>query len=193
MYFIHWSAAAGKFKFMVQPLNFLILFLLVGLWHGLTINYIIWGGVHGIAMAIESTPLGRWLKTLWAPLQHCYALVVVLFGWVFFRSATLPYAFEFLARLMGSNKGVTQLPFSVTQPLPIIDHSVWLAFALGILFSMPIMPWFHKIWSRLLEKGVGWRVAGRVVSDLVLIALLVLSVAALLSRATVITSVYQKF
>ena len=182
-----------KFKFMVQPLNIFIVFLLTGLWHGITLNFILWGGVHGIALVFELTAWGKKLKKLWAPLQHGYALVVVLIGWVFFRSATLAYAFEFFARLAGSRTGITQLPFSVTQPLPIIEHSVWLAFALGILFSMPIMPWFRKVWDRLLDKGVGWRVVGRVGADLLLVALLVLSVAALLSRATVITSVYQKF
>jgi len=44
-----------------------------------------------------------------------------------------------------------------------------------------------------MDKGVGWRVIGRVGSDLLLVGLLILSVAAMLSRATVITSVYQKF
>ena len=182
-----------KFKFMVQPLNIFIVFLLTGLWHGITLNYILWGGVHGIALVFELTGLGKKLKTLWVPFQHLYALVVVLVGWVFFRSATLAYALEFFARLAGSRTGITQLPFSVTQPLPIIDHSVWLAFALGILFSLPILPWFRKGWDRLMEKSVGWRVAGRVGADLLLVALLVLSVAALVSRSTVITSVYQKF
>jgi alginate O-acetyltransferase complex protein AlgI len=182
-----------KFKFMVQPLNFLIVFLLVGLWHGLTINFIVWGVVHGIALAFESTVFGRWLKKLWAPLQHLYTLVIILIGWVFFRSPTLNYAFDFFARLMGSSRGITQIPFSVTKPLPIIDPSVWLAIVLGIIFSMPIVPWFRKYWGQIVEKGVVWRAVGRVGSDLILIALLILSIAALLSRATVITSVYAKF
>jgi alginate O-acetyltransferase complex protein AlgI len=182
-----------KLKVMIQPLNIFIVFLLTGLWHGITLNYLLWGGVHGIALAFELTPVGKKLKKLWAPLQHLYALIVILAGWVFFRSATLDYALNLFARLMGSSKGITQLPYSITRPLPIIDHSVWLAFILGIIFSTPVVPWLCHHWERITEKSNGWRFIGQLVSDLFLVALLLLSIAALVYRNTAPTSIYQKY
>jgi alginate O-acetyltransferase complex protein AlgI len=182
-----------KFKFMLQPVNFLIVFLLVGLWHGIAINFIIWGGVHGIALAFESSTFGRSMKKAWAPIQHAYTLVVVLIGWVFFRSPTLAYAIDFLARLAGSGKGISQLPFSVTRPLPFIDPSVWLAFIIGLIFSLPIVPGLRQVWVQFMEKNPIRSLVGSIGADLFLLTFLILSIAAIITRATLITSVYAKF
>jgi alginate O-acetyltransferase complex protein AlgI len=182
-----------KFKFMLQPVNFFIVFLLVGLWHGIAINFIIWGGIHGIALAFESSTFGRWMKKAWAPVQHAYTLVVVLIGWVFFRSPTLAYAIDFLARLAGSGKGISPLPFSVTRPLPFIDPSVWLAFITGLIFSLPIVPGLRQVWVQFMEKNPIRSLVGRIGADLFLLAFLILSIAAIITRATLITSVYARF
>ena len=178
---------------MIQPINILIVFLLTGLWHGLTLNFLLWGAVHGVALAMESTFLGKWLKKAWVPVQHFYTLAVVLIGWVFFRSANPNFALEFLARLVGSDKGITPEPFSVTYPLPIIDRSVWLALALGILFSLPIIPAFRKYWQRVAEKHLFAQAIGYVSVDLLLFMLLILSAAALISRTNLPSSIYARF
>ncbi len=64
--------------------NLMITMLLGGLWHGASWNFVIWGGWHGLLLAIERM-LGiehpRWWRI---PLT----LVLVLNGWVFFRAAT---------------------------------------------------------------------------------------------------------
>jgi len=40
----------GKFR---QYLNLLITMLLGGLWHGASLNFILWGGIHGVLLALE--------------------------------------------------------------------------------------------------------------------------------------------
>lgn len=175
-----------------QQLHVLIVFLLTGLWHGLTLTFVAWGLLHGLAIALEMGGLGRALKRAWAPLQHAYALAVILVGWVFFRSASLSYAGQFLARLAGWQGGITPLPYTMTQPLPVIDPSVWLALAAGILFSLPVFPAVQKSWQQFAARrrvfaGVG--VAG---ADLVLLLLLAASVAALVS-ARYVTNIYGGF
>ncbi len=175
-----------------QQIHIFIVFLLTGLWHGVTLNFIIWGGIHGLAIALEMTGLGRWLKKAWAPIGHIYALAVILLGWVFFRSATPAYAVHFLARLAGSQQGVQTLPFSQTQPLPIIENSVWLAFALGILFSMPLVPALRGSFQRLQERFAIMKWPAVVSYDLFLLVLLVASVAATVS-ANLVASIYGGF
>jgi alginate O-acetyltransferase complex protein AlgI len=182
-----------KSKFMIQPLNIVFIFMLTGLWHGLTLNFLLWGAIHGMAVALEVVFLGKWLKKAWTPIQNIYALVIVLISWVFFRSNTLGYAIGFFARLAGSSKGISILPFSDTSPLPIIDPSVWLVFVGGIILSFPIIPAFQRFWQRVMEKHILVQAIGVVGTDLLLFMLLVFSVAALISRTNTPANIYANF
>jgi alginate O-acetyltransferase complex protein AlgI len=161
-----------------QQLHILIIFFLTGIWHGVTWNFVIWGMIHGLAVAVEMTWLGRWLKKTWAPLAHLYTLIVVLLGWAFFRSPTPAFAAQFLARLGGSQAGIELLPFSMTEPLPFIDNSIWLALAFGILFSLPIYPALKALAARLNERYPAIKLPLGMGYDLTLLALLVVAVAA---------------
>jgi alginate O-acetyltransferase complex protein AlgI len=160
-----------------QALHVLVVFLLTGLWHGLTLNFALWGLIHGLAIALEMSGFGRALKKWWAPLQHGYTLSIILLGWVFFRSPSPAFAIGFLGRLAGWQGGVTPLPFSVTRPLPIIDHSVWAALFLGIFLSLPVFPFLQKNWQRVGGKNRITAGAGRVAADILLLVLLAGSVA----------------
>jgi alginate O-acetyltransferase complex protein AlgI len=78
----------------------MITFLLAGLWHGAAFTFILWGGIHGLALLVERIFRSHGLvdsKSI--PAQIIWFLVVqatVLFSWVFFRSTTLEQAFHFL-------------------------------------------------------------------------------------------------
>ena len=118
-----------------QPANILIVFLLTGLWHGVSVNFLLWGGLHGLAIAFENMPAGKKLSRLWSPLQHLYALLIVLTGWVFFRSPSLPFALGYLRTLAGFPTGSGLLPYSILPPL---EGPFWLALAAGIVFVLPL-------------------------------------------------------
>ena len=90
--------------------NLLVTMFLCGLWHGASWNFVFWGGLHGVSLAIHRV----W--TAWAPLSslenrpafqfvwtlfsRLLTLVVVLVGWLFFRAQSWPSAIEYLSRLM---------------------------------------------------------------------------------------------
>jgi alginate O-acetyltransferase complex protein AlgI len=133
-----------------QYVNILIVFLLTGLWHGVTINFVIWGLLHGGAIAVETLWIGKKLKQIRAPLQVMYAMVLVTIGWVFFRSNTPSFAVAFLGNLIGISSGTGILPYSL---LPVINNSTWLAFAAGILFAGPVYPWAVKTIQRWMPEG----------------------------------------
>jgi alginate O-acetyltransferase complex protein AlgI len=174
-----------------QQTNIIAAFLVMGLWHGLTPNFILWALVHGLALALEMSFLGKALKRIWRPLRHVYTLAVVLLGWVFFRSNSLPYAFKFLQRLVGSGGDIIPQWFDKTRPLPIIDNSVWLAFGAGILFSLPVAPYIRKVLQERITHP-GWRLFGQIVYDLLLMALFFLSVMAVTS-AGFVGNIYGRF
>lgn len=67
--------------------NLMITMLLGGLWHGASWNYMVWGGLHGVALAIERlindyfkirvTPLLRRLKIVMVFAWFCLTLVFI--------------------------------------------------------------------------------------------------------------------
>jgi alginate O-acetyltransferase complex protein AlgI len=158
-----------------QAFNILLVFLLTGLWHGLTLNFAVWGLLHGLAIALERGRFGVWLRARAAPVQHVYTLFVLLVGWVFFRSASLGYAWGFLKALAGFSHATGVLPYSV---LPPIQFSTWLALFLAILFSMPVVPAFQ----RAMAKYTWWStLPAQIARDTGSIVLFILSLVALAS------------
>lgn len=121
--------------------NLLIVFLLCGLWHGASWNFVIWGLIHGTFLVIERSVFSTWLSGLWRPLQHLYVLLVVICAWVVFRSDTLDYAIEFLGAMFGFAQGDGVLHHSAQY---VNNYSVLIA-VLGIVGSMPV-------WTFVKEK-----------------------------------------
>jgi alginate O-acetyltransferase complex protein AlgI len=175
-----------------RQLDILIIFLLTGLWHGFTPPFIIWGLINGVAVAFESTRLGRKMNVLWPPLQHLYALAVILTGWVFFRSPNFEFAFAFFKRLGGDASGLTPLSFINTRPLPIIEPSIWIALGLGILFSLPIVPAVKKYIEKLTVKHLELKIPLLAINDGFLIVLLVFSIA-MIASGNYAPGIYGRF
>ncbi len=128
-----------------QQINLLVIFLLTGLWHGPTLNYILWGSLQGLAIVFETTTAGKWwLRTAWRPLRRVYTLAIVLLSWVFFRSTSLPFAFKFFSRLAGNRAG---LDSSVGAGLAI-EPSLLIVLLIALVFSLPvtnpILEWLKK-------------------------------------------------
>ena len=82
--------------------NLLTVFLLTGIWHGASWSFVIWGLFHGIFQLLERSPLGRLLKKAPSLLQHLYTMLIVMAGWVFFRSDTLTHALTYFKSLAGT-------------------------------------------------------------------------------------------
>jgi len=83
--------------------NLVTVFLLCGLWHGASWNFIIWGVHHGALLVAERAGLGRWLKRMPDGLAWAYALLAAMLGWVWFRTADLQHAMDMFAGLFGRN------------------------------------------------------------------------------------------
>lgn len=190
--YVFYPLERRRFKWAGQQINLMLVFLLTGLWHGFTLPFIVWGLLYGVAIAIESLGFGRYLKTVWRPLRHIYTLLIVLIGWVFFRSESIPFALRFFSRLAGNTTGLTPLPFSQTTPLPFIEPSFVIITIIAIVFSMPLT----SLWRELRAKTEGAKPAMyltfQITEDILLIALVVLGLAAVLS-GSFMPNLYAKF
>jgi alginate O-acetyltransferase complex protein AlgI len=127
---------------MRTNINLLIVFFLVGLWHGASWNFIVWGLYYGIILVMERLGLSGHLMRIWKPLRHMYVIFVVLIGWVFFRAETLHYAVEYLSAMFGLvHHDVIKNPLSV-----YIDRELILSFTIAVICSTPILAFirYHK-------------------------------------------------
>ncbi len=84
--------------------NLVIVFLLCGLWHGASWNFVLWGAWHGVFLVVERAGLGPVLDRR-PRIGHVYALLVVMAGWVLFRSDSLAHAAGFYGALLGEDAG----------------------------------------------------------------------------------------
>jgi D-alanyl-lipoteichoic acid acyltransferase DltB (MBOAT superfamily) len=94
------------------PLATLATMLLCGLWHGAALNYIAWGGWHGLLLSLSVlTVKRRAKKTAWARLQRrfvCFHLVVL--GWLLFRATSSDLLVGYLNGLASFTFGTALTP-----------------------------------------------------------------------------------
>ena len=69
---------------LLQVRNILVVWLLTGIWHGASVNFLLWGIYFGLLLLLEKFVLMKYLKKLPSLLQCAYAFLLVLLGWVLF-------------------------------------------------------------------------------------------------------------
>lgn len=128
----------GKFR---TAMNKLAVFFCTGLWHGASLNFVIWGLINGGFMMLESYKVintGKWLRLL----RHIYTMAVTVLAFVFFRADTLGDACRFIGHMFDptcGTSGKTAMFLSQLSPVYII------MFLGAVVFSMPV-------WQTLRSK-----------------------------------------
>lgn len=97
----------GNFRTYV---NLLITMLLGGLWHGASVLFIFWGGMHGIALATHKfsmkhfptffQPVGKQMKLWRRIIGILVTFNIVCFAWLFFRAKSLQTVKEMLSQIV---------------------------------------------------------------------------------------------
>jgi len=123
----------GKLRLI---LNILIVWILTGIWHGASFNFLLWGLFYGIILLVEKLVLGKILKKLPNALKHIYVIIVVIIGWTIFRNESIVQIKNVLSSLIGVNGLGDFNIFIFTQTL---SFKYLIAFVLGIVFSTPIL------------------------------------------------------
>ena len=86
--------------------NILIVWLLTGLWHGASWNFVLWGLYYGLLLILEKYVLKNILEKMPRVLKHIYTLFLVVIGWVLFRVESfkdLLYALKNMFSFKSSN------------------------------------------------------------------------------------------
>ena len=130
-----------------RNMNLMATMLLSGLWHGASMNFVVWGGLHGIAMCVERT-----LGIAKAPqnkltyyIRIATTFIIVCFLWIFFRADTLTDALTIISGIFTD----------FGKPYIVWAHIIIIAFVLFILAMQEIIyekgfhvSSIHNIWLR---------------------------------------------
>lgn len=128
--------------------NLLAVWTLTGFWHGANWTFMAWGLYFGVLLILEKKFLAGWIARLPSVLQHLYALLFIVIGWVFFRSDSMGLAVQYLGSM-----------FTSTVPLNrfVIEYLLrfWPYLLFGVVLSAPVFPRLKstRIW-RVLEFPV---------------------------------------
>ena len=141
--------------------NLLVVWVLTGLWHGSTKNFLVWGLYYFVILVMEKYLTGKLLEKLPAVLQHLISLVLVAFGWVIFYFVRLSDIFQVAKNLLFIN-GLGKL--SIMDKLQVLSPINLIVLIAAIVFAMP-----HKKKDSTLK-------------DILLIILFVISVVSLLNN-----------
>ena len=120
--------------------NLLIVFLLCGLWHGASWNFILWGLIYGVFLVAERGRFGRFMKGLPHFIQHAYVLLVVMNAWVLFRIETLKGIGKYMAAMYGNASAASMHPIIAIK----LDQLFVASMVTGLLLSFPLYPMLHE-------------------------------------------------
>lgn len=117
-------------------LNLWIVFLLSGLWHGDSWNFVLWGAFHGFLLVIERLFLGEILAKLPSFISIFYTFFMVFLGWTLFCT-------EDLKTWKGIILGMGNFDYVKTI---YISNKFYIALAFASLFAFfNVSKWGQKV------------------------------------------------
>ena len=164
-------------------LNLMVTFLVSGLWHGASWNYVIWGGLHGVYQVLSEIfapirkKINSILKVNEGVFSYKFGQILFTFSlttltWVFFRAKTLDEAIYFFERMFTRwNPWVFFNEGLYAFGLDRVEVNILFA-ALCIMFFVELMKYLKNkhISDFILEQNLWFRwivIIGLIVSILV--------------------------
>ena len=83
--------------------NLIIVWLLTGIWHGASWNFVIWGLMFGLLLIIEKLWLGKYIEKLPDIFKRLYVIFIVMISFIIFNAGTMKEAFTNISGLFGAN------------------------------------------------------------------------------------------
>ena len=105
--YLYISLGGNRKGKLLTYINLIITMLLGGLWHGAALRFILWGAIHGIALAVHKLFISIFgFKSTGADMPFWKRIVstvftfhIVCFAWIFFRADSMAKAGEMLTQI----------------------------------------------------------------------------------------------
>lgn len=123
--------------------NLMLTMLIGGLWHGASWTFVFWGGYHGVLLILDKIA-NPFLRRLPAYFYRAMTFLLVVIGWVFFRSTDFHMAISWLGQMF--------LPQTISWNVPPTAMA-WVIFAMMVVFFVP------ETWDLRFSTRKRWAVA----------------------------------
>jgi len=117
--------------------NLWIVFLISGLWHGASWNFVLWGAYHGLFLILDRLFLIKLLNRLGSFVSVLFTFIVVMLGWVVFRLENMGDIKQYFQKLFDFSS------FSLPETIP----SYVFILVLALFFSFLCAFKFGKKWE----------------------------------------------
>ena len=148
--YIYFPLGGGKKGDLRKYLNILIVFLVSSLWHGITINFLIWGMGHGIIRIIEdmiAKPFKNKKSNFFISLPLILInFVIVTTLWIFFKY-NFNDALSVISRLFISS------PLDFETIGLTYNEVIWLLVVIACVIALDVLRYFFNV-SEFLGKRV---------------------------------------
>jgi D-alanyl-lipoteichoic acid acyltransferase DltB (MBOAT superfamily) len=154
----------GKFR---QYFNLMITMLIGGLWHGASFNFIVWGGMHGAALALDKMRMAifktsKYQVSDYIVLRFLGVLITfhfVCFCWIFFKASSFHDAGVIITQIFTNFNG---------SAWKSMLEGYWVVFSVMLLgYIIHFIPKSYQYFSeRILSKIT---IAGRIAVILIFI------------------------
>ena len=163
--------------------NIFIVWILTGLWHGASWNFIIWGLYFGIILIIEKYFLNKVLEKLPKVIRIIYTLFIVMISFIIFSSNNLSSAFTIIKGLFNFKS----LSLSNNFILYYVK-SYGFILIMGIIFSTPLI-------KNIIEKLRSKKILNNIINiiEVIVILLILLIVTSMLIDSSYNPFLYFRF
>lgn len=156
-------------KFCVNVFTLGVIWLCTGLWHGQSINYVIWGIINGgfSLMELYKKPLKN--EKLDKALGWLYTFLVAFFVKTLTNIIGLNNALLYFGAMFGLNGNPANAPI-----MTILLHDYWVWLLVGTIAAFPI----HKaLYEKIASKNNALAIASNVIRVIFVIVIFILSIA----------------
>lgn len=131
--------------------NLWLVFIVSGLWHGASWNFLIWGIYHGFFLVLDKVFWIRISSKIPKIINVMICFFIVLIGWVFFRIENLSHAIQFLETLFGLSNSVVE-PSKIYRAQIIHNRGIFVMIVAMISSFAPLLDgvrvrvttWWHS-------------------------------------------------
>ena len=156
--YVYIPLGGNRVPFPLQVRNLLLIWILTGIWHGSTANFILWGLYFFVFILLELCCKKLWKRMKKSEegnfsfvlrcLQHVYTLVVLYFSWILFRFSD----FQSLKNILWLHTLPKSLALVDGKTLLIAKSNIFLLLV-AILFSGNLLSTLEEEWQKLLSRG----------------------------------------
>lgn len=163
--YVYISLGGNRVNFKRWVFNISVVWLLTGLWHGASWNFVLWGVYYGLLLVIEKLYLIKYIKGLNRLWQSAYTMFFVIIGWAIFR-------IEDIAKLIDCIKAMffyySMGSIDYFAYIQVFQIKYIVIFVISILAATPVF----KYITAKIEKLK----CGQALKDIILIIMFIISI-----------------